>query len=255
MKITMYSFVTMLIIFQLHLEPARAQSATDTDSEAIEVRVGGKDLDQGGSATPDPEKVQQAITERINKQLSEEQEKKLAQKLGDLNQLRKVFFGSVERITDETINISTTNGVRIINLSESTVIRVGTKKIKVSEIAIGNKVLVTGSTLGASDSESDSTIASQQILVYTTDPTATRKPFVTIGTIASISRSNLDIVARNTGSELSFELNSKTKFQEPNGAQSNLTLFEEDLSVLIVGTTDGEKTTATTIRSLVPLTQ
>lgn len=241
-------------VLLLHPYSTPISAQTSTESGSIDVRLEGKDIQDAADATPGPDSINKAINERINKQLSDEQEKKLSTMLDSINQLRKAIFGQVERITDDSLTLTTSEGAIIIPLPESVVVKQTTKTIKASDIAVDSWALVIGTNTSDKSSEAQTTLTPQQILIYTTNPQP-KKPIVSIGVIDSINSGTLTIIDRATEEILSFSIQKTTVFQDAAGKKITPGEFEPDLAVLIVGTTGEKAPTATIIRSLAATAQ
>lgn len=243
------------IFFSLGQITLPIQAQTSTKSGSIDVRLEGKDIGEAGTVTPDPESINQAINERINKQLSLEQEKKLTTMIESINLLRRAIFGQVERITDDSLTLTTSDGMNIIPIPDNVQVKQGTKTIKIAEIAVDNWVLVIGAN--SSDKSSDTTspvYTPQQITVFTTNPMV-EKPTVELGIIDTITNSTITIVSRSSGISSTFNLLKTTRFQDSKGARASAADFEKDISVLIVGFKGEKANTATIIRSMAALDQ
>ncbi|MCA9373098.1 hypothetical protein KC921_03300 [Candidatus Woesebacteria bacterium] len=241
-------------VLLLHPYSKTISAQTSTESGSIDVRLEGKDIQNAADVTPDPESINKAINERINKQLSDEQEKKLSTMLDSINQLRKAMFGQVERITDDSLTLTTSEGAIIIPLPESVVVKQDSKTIKASDIAVDSWALVIGTNTTDKTSDAQSTLTPQQILIYTTNPQP-KGPIVSIGVIDSINSGTVTIVDRATEEISSFTIQKTTVFQDAAGKKITSSDLEPDLAVLIVGTAGEKTTTANIIRSLAATAQ
>lgn len=232
-----------------------ALAQTSSKSGSIDVRLEGKDIEDGGSATPNPESINKAINERINKQLNEEQEKKLTNLLDTINQLRRAIFGQVERITDDSLTITTSEGINIIPIPKTVIVKQGSKTIKSSDIAVDDWVIVIGANSNSNSTETTSpSFVPQQITVFTSNPIS-EQPTVELGIVDTLTKSSVQIVSRSSGQSSTFSILKTTKFQDNKGKPTTLERFEKDITVLVVGVR-GEKTnSATIIRSLASFDQ
>lgn len=238
----------------LWLQPATIKAQVASDEGTIEVRLEGKDL-ENVSATPDPDSVSKAINDRINKQLSQEQEKKLNTMLDSINQLRRAIFGQVDRITDDSLTISTAEGTTIVPLPEEVVVKQAGKTIKSTDIAVDSWVLVIGSNTNTENTETMApTLTPQTITVYTTNPRP-KTPMVSLGIIQDLSTSSLTMSDRASDQAVKYTLQKTTIYQDADGTKTTQTKFEKDLTVLIVGVKDDKGSVATIVRSLAPLEQ
>ncbi len=255
MKIIKLFCLFTVILFSLSQIALPIKAQTSTKSGSIDVRLEGKDIGEAGTVTPDPDSINQAINERINKQLSLEQEKKLSTMIESINLLRRAIFGQVERITDDSLTLTTADGMNIIPIPSTIQVKQGTKTIKITDIAVDNWALVIGAnSTGKTSDTANPVYTPQQITVYTTNPMV-EKPTVELGIIDSITNSTITVVSRSSGISSTFNLLKTTRLQDAKGTNATLADFEKDISVLVVGF-KGEKTnTATIVRSMAALDQ
>lgn len=255
MKIIKLFCLLTVMLFALGQIGLPIQAQTSTKSGSIDVRLEGKDIGESGTVTPDPDSINQAINERINKQLSLEQEKKLTTMIESINLLRRAIFGQVERITDDSLTLNTSEGINIIPIPSTIQVKQGAKTIKVADIAVGNWALVIGANSSGNSSDATGPVYTpQQITVFTTNPMV-EKPTVELGIIDTITSSTITIVSRSSGISSTFNLLKTTRFQDAKGARASAADFEKDISVLVVGFKGEKANTATIVRSMAAIDQ
>jgi hypothetical protein len=154
-------------------------------------------------------------------------------------------IGEVTRVTDETITINDRSGIRIIPVQDTHLISKAGKKIEVSDIAVENWVTVIGKL-------KDDNFSPIFIYVYEKS-LQPKKQVVHIGTITNISKNTVSIVPRSGDEEEIINILKTTDFEDLNGIEVSLSDLEEDITILISGSTENDKITASTIKSLAPI--
>lgn len=167
---------------------------------------------------------------------------------GAINNLlnKKVaMIGEVTRITDESITITNLSGIKILDLSNNPKIIKGSEEIAVDKIEVENWVTVLGQV-------EDDKFVSHFIYVSATTlrPKAQE---VMIGTITSITNSEVKVRTRSGDEEKTLKLSKFTSYQDSDGEDVYANSFSKDINILITGTNDEINTTALTLRSLAPL--
>lgn len=227
----------------------------DTDA-AVEVTLDGEELaTDPDTVTPDPDSINQAINERINKKLSEEQQKKVAETLDSLSQLRRAVSGTVERITVDSISLSNQYGSVLIALTDDVLIKDGEKKITAEDIAVGDQIVALGAIQSGEVAETGVNAQLDPHLIVVLDQEAEQKPVVLKGTIVSLSSAKLVLLSRLNNEEKTITIAKTTKFEDENGKVAKASDFSEDVAVLVAGSEADGDITAGTIRSLAPLTE
>ncbi len=167
---------------------------------------------------------------------------------GAINNLlnKKVaMIGKVTRITDESITITSLSGIKILNLSSNPKILKGSEEIAVGKIEVENWVTVLGKI-----EDDEFTPHFIYVSVATLRP---KTQEVVIGTITTISISEVTIKTRSGDEEKTLKLSKTTDYQDSDGEKVSALSFSKDINVLVTGTNDEINTTALTLRSLAPL--
>jgi hypothetical protein len=153
------------------------------------------------------------------------------------------FVGEVSRLSQEALTVKQNGDSRILPLTENiTIVRAG-KKIKAEEIEVGNWVTVLG--MGTNEK------FTPEIIIVSASALKPKQKVVMLGTITKITKTNITIMARGDQGEQTFILPKAAKFENADGGTLKVTDFEEDLSVLVVGTrNDKDQLELSTLRSL-----
>lgn len=180
------------------------------------------------SATKKEEDVENSKIDNIKKIVQEK-----TAELGTVGanlRTQRAYLARVIRVSEETLTVSNYAGNKIVPLSEDVVIQKKGKDIKVDEIIIDNWVGVYSDMV-------DNNLKIKKIVVYDKDFTPKNK-IITIGSIADIGKSDLEIVPRAEGENLHFSFAKDTSFQDYKGETVELSDFYEDLQCLIVAFAD-----------------
>lgn len=228
------------------------------ETGAIEITLEGKEL-ATASATlaPDAESINQAISERISKKLTEEQRKKVQETLSSLTQLRRAVSGAVERITAETLLIRSINGTISIPLTSEVLIKKEDKKIAASDVTLDDHVVALGAIQsGEVVQEDEATIQLEPHLILVLDEkTQHLRPIVIKGNIAALTKNQLEVTNRADGAVKRFALDNQTQFEDIDGKLAQASDFIEEVAVLVAGYDQDGNLRAGTIRSLAPLSE
>ncbi|MBU0975062.1 hypothetical protein KKD03_05180 [Patescibacteria group bacterium] len=173
----------------------------------------------------DLEKVNGAINNLLNKKMA--------------------MIGEVTRITDESITITNTSGIKILALNNNSKIIKSSKEIAVEKIEVENWVMVLGKI------EDDE--FTPHFIYVSTKTLRPKTQEVMIGTIASISAFEVKISTRSGDEEKILKLSKDTNYQDSDGEEASASNFSKDINVLVTGVNDDISTTALTLRSLAPL--
>lgn len=143
---------------------------------------------------------------------------------------QRAYLARVIRVSEETLTVSNYSGNKIVPLSEDVVIQKKGKDIEVDEMIIDNWVGVYSDLV-------DNNLKIKKIIVYEKDFTPKNK-IITIGSIADIGKSDLEIAPRAEGENLHFSFAKDTSFQDYKGETVKLADFYKDLQCLIVAFAD-----------------
>jgi len=164
---------------------------------------------------------------------------------GAINNLlnRKIaMIGQITRITDDAITIKNISGTKILALDSNPKITKDNKVIDVERIEVENWTMVLGKL-------KDDNFSPHFIFIFS----KTLRPktqVVLIGTITSISKSEIKITPRSGNEETILKLSTNTNYQDYDGEKASLNNFSEDINVLITGFENNNGFTAATLKSL-----
>lgn len=185
-------------------------------------------VNSSDSATQQKEETESSTIDNIKKVI---QEKKT--ELGTVGanlRTQRAYLAKVIRVSEETLTVGNYAGNKIVPLSEDVVIQKKGKNIKVDEIVIDNWVGVYSEMI-------EENLKIKKIVVYEKNFTPKNK-IITIGSIADLGKSDLEIIPRTKGENLHFSFTKDTSFQDYKGETVKLTDFYKDLQCLIVAFAD-----------------
>jgi hypothetical protein len=185
------------------------------------------------------EATTQAILDRINKKLTQEEQEQLDKTIEQLAVKRGAMIGQVERVTEEALTITTTQGTVILATDEELEIKKSNKDIALDQIGVDDWLLVMGVTDGTQ-------ITPEYIFVSST--TLRPKPHsVVLGTLSEINKSSLSVTSRADGEITNFNISNKTEYQDVDAKDAKLNQFSTDLTVLGIGYEEVNKTETTQV--------
>lgn len=159
---------------------------------------------------------------------------------------RKIgIIGQVERITDETLTITNTAGTRILAIDDTSKIFKGSKEVAADTIEVENWVTVLGKL-------KDDTFSPNFIYVFS-ETLRPKTQVVMLGTIQSISDTEITLLPRSGEKETSLDLTKNTNYQDSDGSEAKLTDFSEEITVIVTGFDDDGDLSAATVKSLAEL--
>lgn len=162
---------------------------------------------------------------------------------------RKVaMYGEVNRVTDETITITSRLGTRIVPINEVLTVSRDEKPIQTSEIAVENWVTILGRIKDDNFSP---------VFLYLYSESLLPKPqYVDIGTITEITRNTITISPRSGEEEKTIKILTSTDFEDIDGVEITLNDLSKDITVLVSGnTTESDDIDALTVRSLATMAE
>ncbi len=201
-------------------------------------------LPAGAQEASDSGRTNQEIKKRIDRVI-EEKKQEVAGALAEINTKKRGFVGPIDRVSETSLTIATHKGPLVLPLSESVKVLKNNKEAAVTDLSIGDFVVALGI-------ETDGTFMPKFIL----SSGSSEKPkerLVLLGTLTDIGKSNLILMTRGTNETKDITISKSTEYQNADGSEVSLDLFEEDLTILVVATDDEGDLAATTIRSLAPL--
>jgi hypothetical protein len=227
-------FLTFFSICYLAVATSGVQALQTTNSTAQET-----------SETATTSATTQELKKRIEK-IVEEKREQVKGVIDRLTSEKRARIGEVQRITDETITISHTAGTSIIPLSERVKLIKDDKPVAVSDVSVGNWVVVMGSQ--------ERTQIDPEYVIISTESLRPRSHIVLIGSITEISRTSLTLQPRSEGeSPKTMTLVKNTTYQAANGTVAQFSEFSEDITVLVTGFITETGIEASTVRSLAPV--
>lgn len=239
---------TLFLCFSLINWVSIATAASPTPSPTAKPTATPKTTPKA-TPTPTPQPTDSpdsTTTQKLKERIERVIEEKNEQVKGVIDELagnRRAFVGEVQRVSAESITVKTTKTTHILALNNSIPLIKNSQKISVDDIAVGDWVIV----LGTRDKDD---FVPQHIIVSA--KTLRPKPkMVTLGTIKSITKTELVVTSRQGDSDKTFVLSKNTSYQDVTGEPIVLKDLEKDLQCLVVGI-EGDNGTvqAVVIRSL-----
>lgn len=195
--------------------PVQAQVKTATPSSATGTKT----------ASPSPGTAEK-LRERIER-IVEEKRDQIEGVIDELKDKKRGLVGEVQRVSAEAITIKTSKGTQILSLNSDVVLSRKGARIKLEEVAIGEWVIVIGST-------KDDEFVTERILVSAASLRPTPKA-VALGTITATSKTEITIEPRGQTETKTFTIAKTTKYQSLDGTALKVTDFTKDTPVLVVG--------------------
>ncbi len=203
-------FISSLTLLLLPTRLVFAQSATNDASESGQVE-------------------EQNSTINNIKKVIQEKKTELGSASTNLRS-EKAYLAKVLRVSEETLTVSNYSGNKIIPLEESVQIKKSNKDATVEEIAVDDFVGVYGEII-------NDNLKIKRITVYEKNFSPKDK-LITIGSISSLGKNDLQIKPRSGEQELNFSFDKNTNFQDYQGEDAKLSDFYEDLQCIIVAFAD-----------------
>lgn len=196
--------------------------------------------DASPSATP--EETTMELKKRIEK-VVEEKRDQVRGVISNLLSDKFGFVGEVTRLSQEALTVKQNGDSRILPITEEMTIVKNGKKITAEEIEVGNWVTI----LGAGTNEK----FSPEIIIVSANSLRPKQKVVMLGTITKIAKTSITVLARGDQGEQTFLIPKVVKYENADGGALKITDFDEDLSVLVVGTrNDKDQLELSTVRSL-----
>lgn len=192
------------------------------------------------SASPTAETTQN-LRSRIDRVLNETDTGVLGQNTNSPS----AFFGQISRLTEQSVTLTTTNGLRLVPLDKNVVIELDGSEITLSEldqVEVDDWAKVYG--LGTAD-------AFQPRFVEFSDTSPLIHAYqATIGTLTEVTATNLTIESRLDQSEQSFEIASEVTVTDLLGETVDATQLESLQQALVVYQDREDSNVVTAIRLL-----
>ncbi|PIR61642.1 MAG: hypothetical protein COY81_01450 [Candidatus Pacebacteria bacterium CG_4_10_14_0_8_um_filter_43_12] len=212
-------FIVLVVIAGLLRTPAFAQSPTP---------AGGA----SESATT------QVLKQRIEKVLGV---------VENLLTKKGAYIGEITRLSEGTITIKSKEIPIIVPIDDSIVILQDNKPLEVNKIEVGNWAIVLGNKSAIS-------IDPEYILVSKTS-LQPKAQLVKLGTIKSLTKSQLVIIPRGSQEEQPISIQKTSKFEDVTGEVVKLTDLEPELNILVTAVEGTDGWLLLTARSLAPLNE
>lgn len=198
--------------------------------------------DSTASATPDSETTTQNLKDRIEKVVQERQEQ-IQGVVDDLAQKKRGFIGEVQRVSESSITVKNIHGTQIIAINDQVQLTKSNKDIEIDGIAVGDWALIMGYI-------KDDNFEPKKIQI-STETLRPKNYTVYLGTVDTISKSQISLIPRSGGDSVIIDFDSKTDYQDLQGETIKMSEIQAESQVLIVAYEDkNEDQLATTVRSL-----
>jgi hypothetical protein len=187
---------------------ALSQNTADSDSETEEA-----------SDASELEETEATTIDNIKKVIQEKKDE-----LGDLNRnirSKQAYLAKVNRVTEETLTVETTQGNKIIPIEEGIEL-----EKELDEIEINDWIGVYGEL-------EDDNFVSKKIAVYSKDFSPKNKKIM-LASITEIHGNNLTVTERNSDQKTTFVINSSTDYQDYQGEEASVDDLYNDLQCLII---------------------
>jgi hypothetical protein len=223
----MKKFIISLFLLTLSLAIPRAAQAQDASA----------------SGSPTPAETTQELKERIQR-IVEEKSEQIKGVIDQLSQSKRGFIGQVERVTEESLTLTNSKGTEIIPFDDQVTLLKANQEISIDDVAVDDWLVVMGLII-------DDTFSPKRILVSSTS-LRPKNHLIALGTIIEQSSKEITILSRQN-EEMSFDISTKTKYQDQDGKSALRSEFIQDQQVLVIGDEDDDGKNASIIRSLVSL--
>ena len=195
------------------------------------------------SGSPSPAETTQELKERIQR-IVEEKSEQIKGVIDQLSQNKRGFIGQVERVTEESLTLTNSKGTEIIPFDDQVTLLKGNREISIDDVAVDDWLVVMGLII-------DDAFSPKRILVSSTS-LRPKNHVTALGTIIEQSSKEITILSRQN-EEISFDVTTKTQYQDQDGTSARRGEFIKDLQVLVVGDEDDDGKNVSIIRSLVSL--
>lgn len=223
-----------LVLIQPTMAVAQTKTAT-ASTKATPTPAGGATATASGTT--------QKLKERIERIVDEKREQ-VKGVLSEITADRRGYIGEIQRISAEAITVKSSKGTTILPLSDDVSLTRKNLPITVEDIEVGQWALVIGST-------EDDTFVPESIIVSTTSLRPEPR-FVTLGSITTLSKTQLVLTPRGGTETETFILAKNTQYQDLDGAPIKLDQISEELQAIVVAVDKDSTKTATTVRLLTP---
>lgn len=213
---TLLASTAALLILLSTSQPAFGQTSTKTATTAAKTE----------STTASPSATTQNLRDRIEKIVDEKRDQ-IKGVLDEFDQKKRGTLGNVTRVSEESITIKTRKATEIIPITPDVIIEKAGKTIKITEIAVDDWVVA----MGIIDND---TFVPKRLLISSTSLRPTT-PVVSLGTITTLDKTELEISPRSGGDTFKIATTTKTLYQDINGDEIKRTELKQDMQALVIG--------------------
>lgn len=216
--------LNMPVVAQGQTKPVASASPTPSPKPSGSPKVSPSPAAETESSSSSA--TTQKLRERIEK-IVEEKKDQIKGVLSEFDQKKRGTLGNVTRVSEESITVKTRKATEIIPLNDDVVLQKAGKTIKIGDVAVGDWAVVMGLI-------EDDTFQPKRILVSST----TLRPataVVTLGTIETVNRTQLDIAPRSGDSSFPINTDSKTNYQDINGEEIERADIKADMQAIVIG--------------------
>ncbi len=215
----LFSLVLVLSVFMSQLVPAAyAQSAT-ASSKTASPSAALDDTDQNEVAVLE---TTEKLRERLQKILGDQDSSDSAAKE------KAAYIGEVTRISDEALTLKTLKGSEIIPIEPSTILLKQSKRIPVSDITVGNWLIVIGSR------EKNRTVRPEVLMVQATD-LKPKEHLVSIGVVTGTTTTSVTLIPRGKTEPITLTLTRDSKLIDATGEKIAIKSVPKDVAAIVVG--------------------
>jgi hypothetical protein len=186
------------------------------------------------------------LKERIEK-IVEQRKDKVEKVLGETTSDKKGFVGQVVRVSETTFTLDVYGTTRIVPFDETVELTKNGKKTSAEDVSVDDWATVMGFL-------EDDSISPRKIILDTESPLP-NQIMTNLGSLKEINSKSIEFQSRSEESNKTIIVNSKTKIENYEGEEADLSQFVEEDQVLIVGYIYEDEAYATTIRALAPFTK
>lgn len=190
-------------------------------------------------ASPSAEAATESLKDRIDRILEQRVDK--LKDLEQSGQKRRAFVGEVQRITERTVTLHTRRGNQSFTVGSDVILLKNGKAATIDDIAVGDWLCVIGFL--------EKETIQPQIAIISTTTLQPDQPDTIIGTIKSISRTQI-VITDVANSERTFQIVKTTLFETVDGETSKRENLETETQVIVVSEPEGSQNPALMIRSL-----
>lgn len=192
-------------------------------------------------SSPSAEVTTQKLKERIER-IVEEKREQVKGALDQLRTRRRGIVGEVTRVSAETITVKTSRTTIILPLNKDVSMVKGKKPISVDGVAVGDWIVAIGS-------EPEDDFVPEHLVIVTTSLRPAPRT-ITLGTVESVTKTQVVVTPRAGGEAKTYTLGKNTLYQDATGTKVALKDVTANAAVLVIGTTNDDNVTTATLVQL-----